>query len=52
MCSWRTTPAAVPAPSKSAVNEELSAGTACSARTTAHPMMWVKLTLPPVVRPS
>ena len=39
-------------PSASATKAALRAGTSCRARTTAYPMMWVKLTLAPVVRAS
>src|SRR5580692_11362379 len=38
-----------PVPLASGTKAELSAGTSCRARTTANPMMWVKLTLAPVV---
>ncbi len=47
--SWWTTPG-LPVPSTSATKLELRAGTASSARTTAKPIRWVKLTLPPEVR--
>ena len=47
--SWWSTPG-FPVPSTSGTKLELRAGTASSARTTAKPMRWVKLTFPPEVR--
>ena len=48
-CSWRITPG-VSVPSISGTKDALIAGTAARACTTAQPIKWVKLTLPPVVR--
>ena len=50
-CLWWMTPG-LPEPSASATKAEFSDGTSCRARTTAYPMMCVKLTLAPVVRAS
>ncbi len=41
-----------PFPPPSGTKAAFSAGTSCRARTTAYPMMWVKLTFAPVVRAS
>ena len=47
-CLWLTTPG-LPEPSTSPTKAEFITGMSWSARTTAYPMMWVKLTLAPEV---